>query len=134
MGQRFFAVDILAGVDSFDRLDGMPMIRRGDANGVDVLAINDLAIVVVRLAVLVLVTLVGAITGGVAAGGVTVGNRNGNHVGIGHKPVLQPAVLNPHADESNGDFVVGLHLGRQDAGWQDERGTGNGGCLEKTTS
>ena len=36
--------------------------------------------------------------------------------------------------ESNGDFVVGLHLGRQDAGWQDERGTGNGGCLEKTTS
>ena len=134
MGKRFFAVDILAGIDGLDRLNSVPVVRRGYTYGIDVLAIDNLAVVVVRLAVVVLVTLVGPITSGVAAGGVTVGNRNSDNAGIGHESVLQTAVLNAHADETNGNLVVWLYLGRQDAGRQDERGAGNCGRLEETAS
>ena len=38
MGERFLAVNILAGVHRGDGLDGMPMVRRGNAHRVDVIA------------------------------------------------------------------------------------------------
>ena len=90
----------------------MPMIRGGDADGVDIITGDNFAVIVVRLAVLVLVTLVGGIAGGVAAGGVTVGNGHANDVFVAHEPSLQAPVLDAHTDETDRNLVIRFNLGR----------------------
>ena len=134
VGERFLAVNILAGVHRGDGLDGMPLVGRGDAHRVDVIARNQLTEIHVGLAVLVLVTLVGGVTGGVATGGVAIRNGHADDVFVAHEPSLQTPVLDAHANETDGYLVIRLDLGRPDSGGQDERRAGNCGGLEKTTS
>ena len=45
MSQRFLDIDILAGFTGIDRHRHVPVVRAGDQDGVDVLAVEDLAIV-----------------------------------------------------------------------------------------
>ena len=45
VGHRLFAVDVLAGLHRVDRHLGVPVVGRGDQDGVDILAVEDLAIV-----------------------------------------------------------------------------------------
>ena len=51
--ERLLAVDVLARLARLDRRDRVPVLRRGDADGVDVLARDQLAEVGVRVAALV---------------------------------------------------------------------------------
>ena len=73
--QRLFAIDILAGAQRGQRRDRVPVVGRGDADGVDVLAGDQFAEIVVRRAVAVLIEFVHLFLGVVAAGGVHVANR-----------------------------------------------------------
>ena len=41
VGHRLFAVDVLAGLHGVDRHLGVPVVGRGDQDGVDVLALED---------------------------------------------------------------------------------------------
>ena len=132
--QRLLAVNILAGVHRGDGLDGVPLVRRGDAHRVDVIARDQFTEIHVVLAVLVLVTLVGGVTGGVATGGVAIRNGHADDVFVAHEPSLQTPVLDTHANETDGYLVIRLDLGRPDSGGQDERRAGNRSGLEKTTS
>ena len=43
VGERLFAIDILAGVQCGDGDEGMPVVRCGDDDGVDILALQQLA-------------------------------------------------------------------------------------------
>ena len=88
MGERFLAIYILAGVHRGNGLDGVPMVRCGNANSIDVITGNQLTKINIGLTVLVLVALVGAVTSGVPAGGITVRNGHTDNVLVPHEPVL----------------------------------------------
>ena len=62
-GQRFLAVDVLLVLGGFGGDQGVPIVRHGQHDGVDVLAGHHLAVIVVGLAVLVLVVAVDLVQG-----------------------------------------------------------------------
>src|SRR5262249_49710644 len=54
VGERLLAIDVLAGAGGLDARDRVPVVRRGDDHGVDVLASQHVAEVVEGVAALVL--------------------------------------------------------------------------------
>ena len=120
-------------------MNRVPVIRRGDADGVDVLAIDDLAEVDVRVALAgaagpVGVVLLDPLLRVLAAGLVDI--ADGQHLRLlAEEPAQQSPPLGAHADEGHGQPGVGLGLGRPEVRGQDKRYSDRcGETLEKRAS
>jgi hypothetical protein len=125
VGQRLLAIDVLAGAGGEDAGDGVPVVRRGDDDGIDVFALEEIAEVGVRLTALELAL---ALLGGVVVGGHLLGGvaALGDHVADGHdldvwgaeEAAQVAAAHGADADEPEGEAVV-----RGGAAAGPERGT-----------
>ena len=92
--QRLFAIHVLARPQGRQRDEGVPVVGRGDADRVDVLAVDDFAEIIVGRALaaapgLLGVVVVDVLLGGVAAGGVHV--ADGQHLRVLPEEVAQQA-------------------------------------------
>ena len=102
--------------------DGVPVVRRRDHHGVDIVAADQSTEIVIRRA-----TLVGAAWGlsGVvvfngllrvlAAMGIDIAHSDGLRLFSAEEIAHQAAVLLAHANKTERDAVVGLHIGAPDA-------------------
>ncbi len=103
MGHRLLAVDVFAGVRCVNDDLGVPVIRRGDGDGVYVLALQELAVVLVSGSA-------GAPRGVIQARLIDIADRNDVNRIASVLQVLQRAdvcVTHPaHADHSDVDALV----------------------------
>ena len=132
MGERFLAVDVHAGAKGGNGGNGVPVIGGGDADRVDVIAGDDVFVVIGGDALVVEavlgVVLVDGFPGVVAAVGVDV--ADGDDFGaVTEKVPEEAAVLFAHADEAHREGLElglfgGLEAAREDEGC--DGGTGGG--------
>ena len=134
--QRLLAIDVLARLRGQDAGDRVPMVRRGNHDGVDVFAFDDLAEVRIRVAALVLGLLVGPVTFLDNLFGVV--HSLGNDIAHGHDLDIlhaeKTAQVSPahraDADEAQREPIVRGDLlrllGKERAGSQKERSRGTG--------
>ena len=140
LAQRLLAVDVFARLGRGDGDVGVPMVGRGDDDGVDVFPGKQLAEVVVGVAalerrvVLLGVEVVDALLGVIAASAVDVAHGDDLRLRFAEEPAHQPARLDADADEAERDAAVRLRRRRPNAGRQDERGAGRSGGLEEGTT
>lgn len=129
VGEGFFAVDVLAGAEGGDGDDGVPVIRGGDADRVDVLAGDDFAEVCGIGAALPCGVLAGRIVffdlapGVAAAGCIDIADGHDLNAGLTEESAEEVAALFPHADEAHGDLAGGgITAGRcAESGWKQKR-------------
>jgi hypothetical protein len=111
--ERFFAVHILASIQGGDGDDGVPVIRRGDDDGVDVLAGEELAEVAVGLAafeggVLVLAVALGdGLLGVLTAVGIDIADGDDLDFFATEEVVEVTAVHLAVADEAEREALAG---------------------------
>ena len=141
VGEGFFAVDVLAGGGGGHGDEGVPVVGRGDDDGIDVRARQEFAEIVVDGAALEF----GAGLSGVvllhdapvvlAPGGVHIADRNDPGVGELEEAVHEAPGLDSAPDEPEPDGVVGADGSGPDAGGQEEWGDAGGQCgLEEGAS
>ena len=139
VGQRLLAVDVFARAQRRQTLDGVPVVGRGDADQVDVLAGDQLAKIVIGLTArspfcrILRVEVVDLFLGGFAARGVHVADSEHLHVLV-QEVAEQAAHLLAHADATEAGAVVRLDLGRPDVGGKNEGGAGNGCAFEEVSA
>ena len=120
-GQGLLHVDVLARLAGLDRLDGVPVVGRGDDHGVDVLAVEHAAKVLVpghlsgellphlrcplANGVDHLLAHQGAVPGQVRL--VDIAQSHDVHVILGHEALEQLAPAIAHADEADPDLLIG---------------------------
>ena len=138
--QRLLAIHVLPAAEGRHGDHGVPVVGRGDRDGVDVLAARDLAEVVICRALAAAPRLLGVVLddaplGVVAAGRVHVANRQDLRVAP-EEPAQKSSVLHPHAHKAHRQPRVRLGLGRPDVRRQKERRRRRrSGCpLEKRSS
>src|SRR6185369_5868333 len=127
----------------FDDGNGVPVVRRGDAHGVEVLAGDKLAEIIVNRAafvagrVLLLVEVLHGLLAVLAARGVHFANRHNLHFRVVKEAAQQSAALGADADEAHHDPVIGSGVGGPNVGGQ-QKGRGSagqrGGSQETSTS
>ena len=117
--QRLLAIDVLAGAQRGQRDDRVPVVGRGDANRVNVLAGDEVGKIVVSGAVAVAMEFVHFLLGVVPADGVHVAHRQHARV-LPEKIIQQAARLNAQADKAHGQARAGGRLRRPNAGGQEE--------------
>ena len=112
--QRLLAVNVLARLRGLDGTEGVPVVGRGDDDGIDVLAAEELAEVCVggaagERAFLFLLGVVGfdLLLGVVPAFGDHVADRHDLHAGIAEEAAEVPAALRADADEAERDALIG---------------------------
>ena len=139
--ERLLAVHVLAGVDRGDGGDGVPVVRRGDDDGVDVLVGDEFAEVGVGRATLeggllvLAVAFFDGLLGVFAAVGVHVADAHDLDF-LAAEEVLQVATVHfTHADEAEIQALVRSGLSAPDAGGEDEwGGDRSGGGLDEMTA
>ena len=141
VGQRLLAIDVLAGFQRRDGGNRVPVIGRGDAHRVDVLAREHVPEIVVcgtvrrtGIGMLGVVSVDHFLRGG-AAGGVDV--AHGDHPAdlAAQKRAEQVPALFAHADEAHDEPVVRRGFGAPDARRKDEGRGGKNRCsLEKRSA
>jgi hypothetical protein len=134
--QGLLAVDVLAGAEGRQRDDGVPVVGRGDADGLNILAVDDLAEVVVgRTRGLrpgpLTVELIDARLGRGAARGIHVADRQDPRL-LPQEAAQQAAALRPNADEAHRQPRIRLGIRRPNVRRQNDRGHGRreGGPLQ----
>ena len=120
VGQRFLAIDILAAAQRRERRDGVPVVRGGNADRVNILAVDDLTKIIVGRAVLVPVALIHLLLGVVAAGGIHIADREHPCL-LSEEIAQQPARLRAHADEAHREQIARSGVCSPDFGWKKER-------------
>ncbi len=126
--QRLLAIDVLLRVGRGDHVQRVPVIRRGDDHGVNVLAREQIAEILVLRASLerTLVRLFAVVILHQFFGVLTA---RGIHIAHGHhlrflavqEPIEQAAILFAHADETERDPVAGTLGGRPGEARTDQR-------------
>jgi hypothetical protein len=103
---RLLQVDVLAGPGRRQRHQHVPVIRRGDEDGVDVVAGNEVAPIGVRGATAVGVVPVGAAFGQSDAAGLGVADGQDACIVLGEEVPHDGVALVSHADAADGDPVA----------------------------
>jgi hypothetical protein len=111
MDEGLFAVNIFTRTQGSGSDEGMPMVRRGDADCVDVPAGDDFAEIAVSIdgfgALLGGVKVDDAFPGIFPAGGVDVANGNGlDVIGLADEAADETLTLLAGADEGHADFGI----------------------------
>ena len=124
---RLFDVHVLAAFGGVDRLDRVPVVRRGDHDGVDVFALEDVAVIVIGLH---------ARPGGFQGVGQTllvdIAHRGDINLSLITAPYHIAEVAPAHAPDTDmrgGDFFIapGSAPGGQDAGGDEIGNAGRDG-------
>ena len=97
----------------------VPVVRRGDANGVDIRAGEQVAEILVGLAVLVVVFLVHAVGGRLEVVRINVGDGQHAAIVVAQEVAQIAAALPADADRSHGDLLRG-GIRSEEATGQDE--------------
>jgi len=104
----FFTANILAGFDGGKRHRHVPMIRRSDHDGVDIIAGNDIAEIIVGGAVFIVVFLVGDFAGSITIVGIHITNREYLRIGLGEEAAqIDRGTVTADADTADGDPIAG---------------------------
>ncbi len=105
---RFFALHVLAGLNGHETHDRVPVVRRGDHDGVDVLPREHFAKVLRAEAILVAVAIRDRLPGAKQVAVVNVTNRNDLGVLVSEVRSEIPAhSVVTGADEADGDAIAG---------------------------
>ena len=121
MADRFFAIDVLASLGRGDAGEGVPMIRRGDDDGIDVLAreqfpkINESgATFVSSVGRCAGIMILHHLQGGIAAGGIDIADCNHADFLALKATAHQAAALNSEADATYVNLAVRRCFGGAD--------------------
>jgi hypothetical protein len=118
--QRLLAIDVLAGAQRGEHRDRVPVVGRGDADRVNVLAGDEFAEIVIGRAAAVPIESIHPLLRVVAAGGVHIADRK--HPGlVPEEAGQQTARLRAHANEPHRQAPAGSDVGSPNLGWKDER-------------
>jgi hypothetical protein len=102
VGQRFLAVDVLAGIERVETRTHVPVIGRGDDDGVDVLAVEDAAVVACAQR-----AIAEQLPGALEVAVVTRCGGDDLHVGHAQRRVGVGEPLRAEPDHPQADRVVG---------------------------
>jgi hypothetical protein len=99
------------------------MVRRRNADGIDVLSLEQFAEIVVRRALFLpaifRIVFIDALTGVFAPRAVDIANRQHlDRISLPHESTQQVTTLFPRPDKTHRDPIAGLCLGCPEFGWQ----------------
>ena len=106
-GERFFSIDILAGVGAVDADPGVPVVWSGKAHHIEARVLEQIAVLGVDLAVLVFVKCVHLGFGGLGFIGIHVTDRHDSHALDVEEIRHVSRALTADPDTAHGDFIVG---------------------------
>ena len=106
--RRFLALNVLARANRHDADERVPMIRRGDHNGIDVSAVEKLAKVLERCAIMIPVMLIHHLFGAAQMAAVNVAHGKNSGIGLFQiGPKIPTRAVTTGADEANCDLLAG---------------------------
>jgi hypothetical protein len=123
VGDGFFQIDMLAGADGGERDQGVPVIRGGDGNGIDIVAGEQLPEIAVGRAILCTLRFIRLRLGGVRRLAVHVAHRD--QAGFrqsGPGACVEAGTLSAHANDGEVETPRQYCGGLQDGG-ETRRGT-----------